>query len=54
MLEHGFVMHQRGVTTGVCPYCNTALTASDVVELNAAMVRHWNFTHDIPTDEEDR
>lgn len=48
----GFVMHQAGTTTGICPVCNTALTGRDPVELNAAMSRHWNFTHDNPTDEE--
>lgn len=47
-------MHQAGQTTGVCPVCNTALVGRSVHELHAAIVRHLNFTHDVPTDEEDR
>lgn len=52
-MRSGFVMHQAGVTTGVCPVCNTALSGRDINEVGSAMVRHFNFTHDAPPNEED-
>lgn len=54
MTERGFVMNQTGVTTGVCPVCNTALSGRSVREVGAAIVRHLNFSHDTPINDEDR